>query len=153
MGICQIPEGRQIFPDQTVLDNLILGAYTIVRKRKKEVNELIEREFARFPILGERRYQLAGTLSRALMLKPKLILMDEPSMGLAPIIIDKVIETILDIRKKGTTILLIEQMANIALAISDRAYILQTGTIKMEGDAKEMGSNPEVIDTYLGGSV
>lgn len=163
MGICQIPEGRQIFPDQTVQDNLILGAYTIIRKQKKKVYELIEREFERFPILGERRNQMAGTLSggeqqmlaisRALMLSPRMILFDEPSMGLAPIMVDKVIETILDIRKSGVTIMLIEQMATIALAIADRAYILQTGTMKMEGDAKEIRSSPEVIESYLGGSV
>lgn len=163
LGICQVPEGRQIFPDQTVLDNLTLGAYTVIRKQKKEIKELMEREFERFPILGERRHQMAGTLSggeqqmlamsRALMLNPKLLLLDEPSMGLAPIMVDKVIETILNIRKAGVTVMLIEQMATIALSIADRAYILQTGTMKMEGDAKDMRSSPEVIASYLGGSI
>jgi branched-chain amino acid transport system ATP-binding protein len=163
MGISHVPEGRMIFPDQTVHDNLIIGAYTIVRKQRKHVHELIEREFERFPVLGERRNQLAGTLSggeqqmlamsRALMLSPKLLLLDEPSMGLAPIMVDRVIETILSIRKQNVTILLIEQMASVALSIADRGYILQTGTIVMDGAGQDLLERPEIIYTYLGGNI
>ena len=163
LGICQVPEGRKIFTNQTVMDNLILGAYTIIRSDRKKVLALIEREFERFPILKKRQNQLAGTLSggeqqmlamsRALMLSPKLMLLDEPSMGLAPIMVDKVVETILEIHKEGVTILLVEQMASIALEIADRAYVLQTGRITIEGTGKELKENPAVFESYLGGKI
>lgn len=162
-GICQVPEGRKIFADQTVLDNLILGAYTIVRKKKKHVQDMVEREFSRFPILRDRRNQLAGTLSggeqqmlamsRALMLNPKLLLLDEPSMGLAPLMVDKIIETILEIEKAGITILLVEQMASLALEIADRAYVIQTGTVKLSGTGKELLDSAAVVESYLGGQI
>lgn len=162
MGLAHVPEGRKVFADQTVEDNLILGAYTKVRGNQKHVRDLIDREYTRFPVLRDRRNQLAGTLSggeqqmlamsRGLMTEPKLLLLDEPSMGLAPKIVDQIVSTILDVRQEGTTVLLVEQMASVALGIADRGYVLQTGTIKLTGTGAELLNDPEVVRTYLGGS-
>jgi branched-chain amino acid transport system ATP-binding protein len=159
MGLCHVPEGRQVFPNQTVLDNLILGAYA----RKQSVAELapdIERCFAMFPRLQERRKQYAGTLSggeqqmlaisRALMSKPKILMLDEPSLGLAPRIVADIFLIIEGLREKGMTILLVEQMANQALAVSDRAYVLEVGSVVMEGTGRELLEDDRVRDIYLG---
>ena len=153
-----VPEGRQIFPTHTVEDNLLLGAYT--EKSKASVKASMEEMFDRFPRLRERRKQLGGTLSggeqqmlaiaRALMTKPDLLLLDEPSLGLAPIIVADVMELLKEIKESGVTILLVEQMANAALKISDRAYVLETGHIILSGDAETVRSDPMVIKAYLG---
>jgi branched-chain amino acid transport system ATP-binding protein len=140
LGISQVPEGRRVFPGLTVLENLEMGAY--LRKDKKEIQKDLSEIFDRFPRLQERRKQLAGTLSggeqqmlaigRALMARPKLMLMDEPSMGLAPLLVKEIFEIIKEINEKGTTILLIEQNANMALSIADRAYVIETGEIVLQ---------------------
>ena len=158
-GISQVPEGRRVFSSLTVLENLELGAY--LRKDKKGVAEDMENVFFRFPRLKERRKQLAGTLSggeqqmlaigRALMARPELLLMDEPSMGLAPLLVKEIFEIIKDINKKGTTILLVEQNANIALSIADKAYVLETGEIALQGPASELINSEKVKQAYLGG--
>ena len=158
MGMRLVPEGRQIFPTHTVEDNLLLGAYT--EKSKASVRASMEEMFDRFPRLRERRKQLGGTLSggeqqmlaiaRALMTKPDLLLLDEPSLGLAPIIVADVMELLKEIKESGVTILLVEQMANAALKISDRAYVLETGHIILSGDAETVRSDPMVIKAYLG---
>jgi len=157
-GISQVPEGRQIFSPLTVLDNLILGAY--VRKNKREVRDKLESIFAIFPILRERQKQYAGTLSggeqqmlaigRALMSDPKLLLLDEPSMGLAPIIVSDIFKVIGDLRERGTTILLVEQNARAALKVADRGYVMETGRIVLQGVSKELLENKEVKRAYLG---
>ena len=147
LGIAHVPEGRQVFPDQTVFDNLMLGAFL----RKEPPAELageIERCFAMFPRLKERRDQYAGTLSggeqqmlaicRALMSKPRILMLDEPSLGLAPLIVAEIFKIIKSLKERGMTILLVEQMANQALAISDRAYVLEVGSIVMEGTGQEL---------------
>ncbi|HPU62632.1 MAG TPA: ABC transporter ATP-binding protein [Mobilitalea sp.] len=158
MGIAHVPEGRRVFSQLTVYENLLMGAYT--RSNKDEIEETLEQVFTRFPRLKERRNQMAGTLSggeqqmlamgRALMSKPKIILMDEPSMGLSPILVEEVFDIIKSINKSGTTVLLVEQNAKKALSIANRAYVLETGNIVLEGDAKELLNNESVKKAYLG---
>jgi len=157
-GISQVPEGRRVFANMTVLENLEMGAY--IRSDTKGINEGIEQVFQRFPRLFERKKQLAKTLSggeqqmlamgRALMSQPKLMLLDEPSMGLAPMLVEKIFEIIQEINKAGTTIMLVEQNANMALSIANRAYVLETGEVVLSGDARELAANPEVRRAYLG---
>lgn len=158
-GISQVPEGRRIFAEMTVLENLELGAFT--RIDKDEIQSDMKMVFGRFPRLEERKTQLAGTLSggeqqmlamgRALMSRPKLLLLDEPSMGLAPLLIKEIFNIIVDINKTGTTVLLVEQNANMALSIANRAYVLETGRITISGDAKELAASEEIRKAYLGG--
>jgi branched-chain amino acid transport system ATP-binding protein len=160
LGISQVPEGRQLFGSLTVLDNLILGAYFHRRNGKKEIQESLGTVFGIFPILDERQKQLAGTLSggqqqmlaigRALMSKPELLLLDEPSMGLAPKVVNEIFEVIKQLRSKNTTILLVEQNARVALKTADRAYILETGRAVLEGNSEELLENKEVKRAYLG---
>jgi branched-chain amino acid transport system ATP-binding protein len=157
-GLAQVPEGRRIFAQLTVLENLEMGAY--LRKDKDEIKKDLERVFKYFPRLKERESQLAGTLSggeqqmlamgRALMSKPKLLLLDEPSMGLSPILVNEIFDIIKEINNDGVTILLVEQNANKALSIANRAYVLETGNVTISGDAKEVASNPKVREAYLG---
>lgn len=156
-GIALVPEGRRIFPRLSVMDNLLLGAY---QRNDPEVGKDLEEVFSLFPRLKERTRQQAGTLSggeqqmlavgRALMSRPKLLLLDEPSMGLAPILVMQIFETILEIHRRGTTVLLVEQNARMALEIADKAYVLETGRIVLSGSAREIAHNPEVIKAYLG---
>jgi len=158
MGIAHSPEGREIFTGLTVYENLILGAY--LRNDREEIEKDMNWIFSLFPRLKERLGKPAGTLSggeqqmlaigRALMAKPELLMLDEPSLGLAPILVEELFEVIENINKQGTTILLVEQNANMALSISRRAYVLETGIIKIEGDAKELQENEEVKKAYLG---
>jgi branched-chain amino acid transport system ATP-binding protein len=158
MGMRLVPEGRQIFPIHTVEENLLLGAYSEPDKNK--VAERMEAMYNRFPRLKERYKQWAGTLSggeqqmlaigRALMTQPELLLLDEPSLGLAPIIVADVLELLKEISETGVTILLVEQMANSALKISDRAYVLETGRIILSGDSETVRNDPKVIKAYLG---
>ena len=158
-GISQVPEGRRIFAEMSVLENLELGAFT--RKDKDGIKADMELVFERFPRLKERIGQLAGTLSggeqqmlamgRALMSRPRLLLLDEPSMGLAPLLIKEIFTIIQDINKTGTTVLLVDQNANMALSIAHRAYVLETGRITLSGDAKELAASDEVRKAYLGG--
>jgi branched-chain amino acid transport system ATP-binding protein len=161
LGVALSPEGRGVFPDQTVRDNLLLGTYASKKgDRDQRTAELIEREFVRFPRLRERQDQFAGTLSggeqqmlamaRALMSEPKMLLLDEPSLGLAPLIIKDIFKAIRQLREAGLTILLVEQMANQALAVADRAYVLETGTVTGEGTGKELLNDPKVRAAYLG---
>jgi branched-chain amino acid transport system ATP-binding protein len=160
LGITQILEGRQLFADQSVEDNLLLGAYTRLRDRAR-VRQVMEREMDRFPILRRRRGQLAGTLSggeqqmlaiaRGLMSEPTVLLMDEPSMGLAPLMVQEIARTILSLREEGATIVLVEQMASVALQLADRAYVLETGRVTLSGSGHELADNPEVKRAYLGG--
>jgi branched-chain amino acid transport system ATP-binding protein len=160
LGISQILEGRQLFADQTVEDNLLLGGYTRLRRDRARVRELMEREMERFPILRQRRRQLAGTLSggeqqmlaiaRGLMSEPKLLLMDEPSMGLAPLVVLEIARTVRRLRDEGVTILLVEQMATVALELADHAYVLENGRVTLSGQARELAQNPEVKRAYLG---
>ena len=161
LGISQVPEQRQIFGDLTVYDNLLLGAYLRLRRREKTaVKQDIERMFTLFPILKERRKQHAGTLSggeqqmlaiaRGLMARPKVLLLDEPSLGLAPLLVLEIFDVLCRLREEGTTILLVEQNARAALEISDRAYVLETGHIVLSGDAQELIANEEVQKAYLG---
>ena len=159
LGISQVPEGRRIFANMTVMENLELGAFT--RSDKAGIAQDLDMVFGRFPRLAERRSQLAGTLSggeqqmlamgRALMSRPKLLLLDEPSMGLAPLLIKEIFNIIVDINKTGTTVLLVEQNANMALSIANRAYVLETGRITLAGDAKELAASEDVRKAYLGG--
>ena len=158
MGMAHVPEGRRVFAELSVYENLKLGAYT--RKDKKEIEETLARVYKSFPRLEERKNQLAGTLSggeqqmlamgRALMSKPKIILMDEPSMGLSPILVEEIFHIIREISAGVTTVLLVEQNAKKALAIADRAYVLETGNIVLSGDAKEMMNNDSIKKAYLG---
>jgi branched-chain amino acid transport system ATP-binding protein len=158
LGIGHSPEGRLVFGDQSVRDNLVLGAYA--RRDEDGIASDIERYFAVFPRLSERQDQLAGTLSggeqqmlaiaRALMARPKLLLLDEPSLGLAPLIVREVFSVIRRLREEGMTILLVEQMANQALAIADRAYVIETGTITLEGTGAELLRDERVRSAYLG---
>ena len=161
LGISQVPERRQIFSTLSVYDNLFLGAYLRLRKGKKqEVSDDLEYVFNLFPILRERRGQLAGTLSggeqqmvaigRGLMARPKVLLLDEPSLGLAPLLVKEIFRVLLQLRQEGTTILLVEQNARAALELSDRAYVLETGRIELSGASKELISNEEVKKAYLG---
>lgn len=155
-GITLVPEGRRVFPDMTVLDNIKIGAYL----RHDSIEEDIEHMYSLFPRLKERKWQLAGTLSggeqqmlalaRALMSKPKLLMMDEPSLGLAPLIVKGIFEIIKEINKSGVTVLLIEQNANMALKASDYAYVLETGKLSMEGSGEELLSNEAIREAYLG---
>lgn len=157
MGIAHVPEGRRVFAQLSVLQNLRLGAFT--RKDKTEVEKTLEVVYSRFPRLKERQNQLAGTLSggeqqmlamgRALMSHPKLIVMDEPSMGLSPIYVNEIFDIIKKINGDGTTVLLVEQNAKKALSIANRAYVLETGTIALSGDAKELMNNDSVKKAYL----
>lgn len=157
-GLAQVPEGRRIFSQLSVQDNLELGAYL---RTDSKINQDLEKVYQRFPRLKERKNQLAGTLSggeqqmlamgRALMSKPKLLLLDEPSMGLSPILVNEIFKIIQEINKEdGVTVLLVEQNANKALSIANRAYVLETGNITISGDAKEVASNPKVREAYLG---
>lgn len=157
-GMTLVPEGRHVFPRTSVQDNLLLGAY--YRRDKSEVKKDLNRIYEMFPRLQERRRQLAGTLSggeqqmlataRALMSRPKMLLLDEPSMGLAPIIVDQIFDTIVQINKEGTTILLVEQNANQALRIADRGYVLETGEKTMEDAADKLLANDQIREAYLG---
>lgn len=158
LGISHVPEGRRMFANLTVYENLRMGAYT--RKDKKEIEESLARVYERFPRLKERTRQLAGTLSggeqqmlamgRALMSHPKIILMDEPSMGLSPIFVNEIFDIIKEVSASGTTVLLVEQNAKKALSIADRAYVLETGKIVLEGDAKQLMNDESVKKAYLG---
>jgi branched-chain amino acid transport system ATP-binding protein len=158
MGICQVPEGRRVFSRMSVLENLEMGAYTVADK--KAMQQGVERAFTLFPRLAERRKQLAKTLSggeqqmlamgRALMSNPRLLLLDEPSMGLAPMLVEKIFEIVTEINASGTTIMLVEQNASMALSIANRAYVLETGEVVLQGDAGELAANPEVRRAYLG---
>ncbi|ADV01518.1 ABC transporter ATP-binding protein [Alicycliphilus denitrificans] len=160
LGIAQSPEGRQVFADQSVRDNLLLGAYHR-RASAAEIEADIQAQFERFPRLGERQQQMAGTMSggeqqmlaiaRALMARPKLLLLDEPSLGLAPLIVKEIFDTIRGLRTQGVTILLVEQMANQALAVADRGYVLETGRITLQGPGRELRRDPKVRAAYLGG--
>jgi branched-chain amino acid transport system ATP-binding protein len=159
LGLAQVPEGRRVFAEQTVMENLELGAYT--RKDPEGVKKDIDMVFTRFPILRERKDQISGTLSggeqqmlamgRALMAKPKLLLLDEPSMGLAPLLVKEIFSIIKDISEAGTTVLLVEQNAKMALNIADRAYVLETGKVTMTGTGKELADSDEIRKAYLGG--
>ena len=159
LGVAMSPEGRGVFADQTVRENLMLGAYSR-RRDAAAVEVAIEREFDRFPRLRERQHQLSGTLSggeqqmlaiaRALMSEPRLLLLDEPSLGLAPLIIKDIFEAIRQLRASGLTILLVEQMARQALGVADRAYVLETGLITLEGSGCELLKDPKVKAAYLG---
>ena len=156
-GLALVPEGRRVFAQMTVEENLEMGAFT---RANSTVEPGLEKVYELFPRLKERRRQVAGTLSggeqqmlamgRALMSKPKLLMLDEPSMGLAPILVEQIFEIILKLNQTGTTILLVEQNAQMALSIANRAYVLETGTIKMEGEATELANNIEVRKAYLG---
>lgn len=156
-GLAQVPEGRRIFSQLSVEDNLYMGAYL---RTDSKIEDDLQNIYKRFPRLKERRNQLAGTLSggeqqmlamgRALMSKPKLLLLDEPSMGLSPILVNEIFDIIKEINKDGVTILLVEQNANKALSIANRAYVLETGRVTISGDAKEVANNPKVREAYLG---
>ena len=158
MGMAHVPEGRRVFANLTVLQNLKMGAYT--RKDKNEIEQTLETVYTRFPRLKERQNQMAGTLSggeqqmlamgRALMSHPKIILMDEPSMGLSPIVVNEIFDIIQSVSASGTTVLLVEQNARKALSIADRAYVLETGNIVLEGKADELLHNDAIKKAYLG---
>jgi len=157
-GIVQVPEGRRIFGRLTVTENLEMGAYIL--NDKKKIASSMERVFTLFPRLKERRSQLGGTLSggeqqmlatgRAMMAEPKILLMDEPSMGLAPVLVDSIFDTIQELHRTGTTILLVEQNARAALAVADRGYVMQTGEIIISGSAEELRNNEIIQKAYLG---
>ncbi|MBP2640406.1 MAG: livF 7 [Firmicutes bacterium] len=158
LGLSQVPEGRRIFANMSVLENLELGAY--IRNDSKEIKEDLEKIFKRFPRLAERKTQMAGTLSggeqqmlamgRAMMSRPRILLLDEPSMGLAPLLVKEIFSIIQDINATGTTILLVEQNAHMALSIAHKAYVLETGRISLSGTAKELAASEEVRKAYLG---
>lgn len=159
LGMTQVPEGRRIFQELSVYENLMMGAYTVKDQQKFKAE--LDKVYDLFPRLAERRNQIAGTLSggeqqmlamsRALMINPKLLMLDEPSMGLAPILVDQIFEIIKQLHKHGTTILLVEQNASKALEIADRAYVLETGSITTTGTGAELASSDEVRKAYLGG--
>lgn len=159
LGLAQVPEGRRVFAEQTVEENLVLGAYS--RKDKDGIRKDLDHVYELFPRLKERMKQPAGTLSggeqqmlamgRALMSKPKIMLLDEPSMGLSPLLVKEIFRIIEDINKEGTTVLLVEQNAKMALSIADRAYVLETGKITMEGTGTELANDERVRKAYLGG--
>ncbi len=158
MGMAHVPEGRRVFAELSVYENLKMGAYT--RKDKSEIEESLANVYKRFPRLEERKNQMAGTLSggeqqmlamgRALMSKPKIILMDEPSMGLSPILVNEIFDIIQAVSESGTTVLLVEQNAKKALSIADRAYVLETGNIVLEGNAKDLLEDDSIKKAYLG---
>ena len=158
MGMAHVPEGRRVFAELSVYENLKMGAYT--RKNKSEIEESLKNVYKRFPRLEERKNQMAGTLSggeqqmlamgRALMSRPKIILMDEPSMGLSPIMVNEIFDIIRSVSESGTTVLLVEQNAKKALAIADRAYVLETGKIVLEGKASDLLENDSIKKAYLG---
>lgn len=161
MGLVQVPEGRQLFAEMSVYENLVLGAYRRSRSAKRSaVRDDLDRVYDTFPILKERMHQHAGTLSggeqqmlaigRALMSRPKMLLLDEPSMGLAPLIVKDIFRVISELRKDGTTILVVEQNARAALAVAKRAYVMETGRVVMEGPSGELSRNPEIQRAYLG---
>lgn len=159
MGLCQVPEGRHVFANMSVMENLELGAY--LRSDKDEIARDLEDVFKKFPRLLERKDQISGTLSggeqqmlamgRALMSRPRLLLLDEPSMGLAPLLVKEIFNIIKEINESGTTVLLVEQNANMALSIADKAYVLETGRIALAGTAQELASSEAVRKAYLGG--
>jgi branched-chain amino acid transport system ATP-binding protein len=159
LGISHCPEGRKLFPQMTVFKNLTLGAY-VRRGDQHGIRETMEGVFDLFPVLKERQQQLAGTLSggeqqmlvigRALMSKPKLLMLDEPSLGIAPLLVDRIFEVIKDINQRGTTILLVEQNAAIALSIADHGYVMETGEVVLSGEAKQLLSEEKVKQAYLG---
>ncbi len=159
LGMTQVPEGRHVFQELTVYENLMMGAYT--QKDKARIKADVEEVYTTFPRLGERRNQIAGTLSggeqqmlamgRAMMCHPKLLMLDEPSMGLSPLLVDQVFDIIKEYHKRGTTILLVEQNAGKSLAISDRAYVLENGRIAYSGTGKELAESDEIKKAYLGG--
>ena len=158
LGMTQVPEGRHVFQELTVYENLMMGAYT--QKDKARIKADVEEVYTTFPRLGERRNQIAGTLSggeqqmlamgRAMMCHPKLLMLDEPSMGLSPLLVDQVFDIIKEYHKRGTTILLVEQNAGKSLAISDRAYVLENGRIAYSGTGKELAESDEIKKAYLG---
>ena len=158
LGMAHVPEGRRVFSELTVYENLEMGAYT--RKDRTEIDNNLKKVYERFPRLEERKTQIAGTLSggeqqmlaigRALMSNPSIVLMDEPSMGLSPILVEEIFDIISEISKSGTTVFLVEQNARKALSIADRAYVLETGNIVLGGDAKELMNNESVKKAYLG---
>ena len=160
LGVSHVPEGRKIFPQLTVYENLIAGTFGKKGITKAEIADLIERNYALFPRLRERAGQAGGSLSggeqqmlaiaRGLMMDPRLIMLDEPSLGLAPIVVEEIFELIETIRKQGKTVLLIEQNASAALAVADRGYVLETGRVTLTGTGKELLANPEVRKAYLG---
>ena len=159
MGLCQVPEGRHVFANMSVMENLELGAY--LRNDKDGIARDLEDVFKKFPRLLERKDQISGTLSggeqqmlamgRALMSRPRLLLLDEPSMGLAPLLVKEIFNIIKEINQSGTTVLLVEQNANMALSIADKAYVLETGRIALAGTAQELASSEAVRKAYLGG--
>ena len=159
LGLCQVPEGRHVFANMTVMENLELGAY--LREDKEEINKDMTDVFTKFPRLLERKDQIAGTLSggeqqmlamgRALMSRPKLMMMDEPSMGLAPILVEQIFSIIRQLHESGTTILLVEQNAQMALSVADRAYVLENGQITLSGTGEELARSEKVQKAYLGG--
>ena len=158
-GIVHVPEGRKIFAKMSVMENLEMGAYIV--DDRQQIQEKQQAMFERFPVLRARSKQLGGTLSggeqqmlaiaRGLMANPKLLLLDEPSMGLAPVLVEQIFDIIEDINRQGTSVLLVEQNAHMALSIADRAYVLETGKIVIQGSAGEVAENPQVIKAYLGG--
>lgn len=159
LGMSQVPEGRHVFQELTVYENLLMGAYT--KSDKKQIKQDVEEIYERFPRLGERKNQIAGTLSggeqqmlamgRAMMSHPDLLMLDEPSMGLSPLLVDQVFEIIKGYHQSGTTILLVEQNAGKSLAISDRAYVLETGSIVLSGKGKDLLNSDQIKKAYLGG--
>lgn len=159
LNLSQVPEGRRIFSDMTIVENLEMGAY--LRKDKSNIKKDMEHVYGLFPILGNRKKQAAGTLSggeqqmlaigRALMSKPKILLLDEPSMGLAPLLVREIFDIIVNINSEGTTILLVEQNAKMALSIAHRAYVIETGSIVMSGTGEELAKSDEIKKAYLGG--
>ena len=160
LGLCLVPERRELFSDMPVADNLLLGAFPRIRRGARDVAEEMDAVYQRFPRLQERRTQLAGTLSggerqmlalgRALMARPKLLMLDEPSLGLAPRIVRDIFQVIADLKKAGVSILLVEQNARAALQVADYGYVLEMGEIVLQGPAAELAANPRVLKTYLG---
>ena len=160
MGICHVPEGRKIFPELTVYENMISGSFGNPNLGRERMDELVEEQFTMFPRLRERRNQAGGTLSggeqqmlaiaRGLMMDPKIIMLDEPSLGLAPIVVEEIFELIQKIRDYGKTILLIEQNASMALSIANRGYVLENGTVTLTGSGRDLLSDREVQRAYLG---
>ena len=160
-GLAMVPEGRGVFTRMTILENLQMGAYSVTNAdAKSQIADDVERAFATFPRLKERKNQLAGTMSggeqqmlamaRALMSRPKMLLLDEPSMGLSPIMVEKIFDVVREVRSQGVTVLLVEQNAKLALQIADRAYVMESGLITMSGEAKELLHDPRVRAAYLG---